>query len=45
LTFHTNASPGQARLIVGMYDASTLQRLVFEGGEDALTLVTGLEVK
>ena len=45
LTFHADASPGQARLIVGMYDASTLQRLVFEGGEDALTLLTGLEVK
>jgi hypothetical protein len=45
LRFHPEASAGAARLIVGMYDASTLQRLIFDGGGDALTLLTDLEVK
>ncbi len=45
LIFHPNILAGPARLIVGMYDADTLQRLTFDGGGDALTLLTGLEVK
>jgi hypothetical protein len=45
LVFHADAPPGPARLIVGLYAAETLQRLGFEGGEDALTLLTDLEVR
>ncbi len=45
LKFNQNATAGTARLIVGLYDASTGQRLHLADGSDAVTLAQGIEIR
>ena len=45
LTFNDNATAGSARLIVGLYDASSGQRVTLADGSDALVLADQVEVK
>lgn len=45
LTFHDDAAPGSARLITGLYDASTGQRLTFAPGQDFVTLAENITIR
>jgi hypothetical protein len=45
LSFHAGAGPGMARLIAGMYDAQTGQRVRFADGADAVTLAEGILIR
>jgi 4-amino-4-deoxy-L-arabinose transferase-like glycosyltransferase len=45
VVFHDDAAPGTARLIVGLYDAATGQRLATVVGGDFVTLQEGIVVR
>ncbi len=45
VVFHNDAIPGEARLIVGMYDAATGERIQLPTGADAITLAEALVVR
>ncbi len=45
LAFNDNASAETVRLIVGLYDAATGQRVRLADGSDAVELATGLEIR
>jgi hypothetical protein len=45
VTFHADAIPGSARLIVGMYDTATGQRVQISPEADFITLRDGIEVQ
>ncbi|MEP7292475.1 MAG: hypothetical protein ABI835_11865, partial [Chloroflexota bacterium] len=45
LTYNQTIPSGKARLIVGLYDAQTGDRVHLADGAEALTLMTGLEIQ
>lgn len=45
LKFNDNATAGTTKLIVGLYDASTGQRIHLADGADAVTLAQGIEIR
>jgi len=45
LVFHEDALPGEVRLIVGMYDASTGERIALPSGLTAIIVAEGLIVR
>ncbi|HEX2907838.1 MAG TPA: glycosyltransferase family 39 protein [Phototrophicaceae bacterium] len=45
LTFNEGATPGQATLIVGLYDALTGKRIEIKPGMDAVTLQEGIAIR
>ncbi len=45
LTFHADARPGPARLIAGLYDAATGERLPLDGGTDSVTLAENILIR
>ncbi len=45
VTFHADASAGTAKLIVGLYDAATGQRVPITATDDFITLQTGITVR
>ncbi|MBA3869627.1 MAG: hypothetical protein H0X30_10780, partial [Anaerolineae bacterium] len=44
VTFHADAAPATANLIVGLYDAATNQRVPISATSDFITLQTGISV-
>ncbi len=44
VTFHSDAAPATASLIVGLYDAATSQRIPITADTDFITLQTGITV-
>ncbi len=45
LSFHADATPGPARLIAGLYDAATGERLPLDDGADFVTLAENILIR